>query len=85
MQQPDAMFETLATAAFHGERVAARRLATRAHLTEAQALHQVLTLAASQGGLTDLAALLAVRAQARQMDEDRRAARRTQQIGRAHV
>ena len=78
MQQPDE-FETLATAAFHGERVAARRLATRAHLPEAQALHQILTLAASQGGLADLAALLNVRAQARQLDGDRRAARRAQQ------
>mgnify|MGYP001027870010 CR=1 FL=1 len=78
MQQPDE-FETLATAAFHGERVAARRLATRAHFTEVQALHQILTLAADQGGLADLAALLAVRAQARQLDEDRRAARRAQQ------
>jgi ribonuclease HI len=36
-------FDTLATAAFKGERVAARRLAARMQLTEAQALLQVLT------------------------------------------
>lgn len=69
-------FDTLATAAFHGERVAARRLAARAQLDEAAALHQVLTQAAGAAGLT---ALLADRARARQLDADRRAARRAQQ------
>jgi len=69
-------FETLATAAFHGERVAARRLAARAQLDEATALRQVMTQAAGPGGLTTL---LADRARARQVDADRRAARRAQQ------
>jgi ribonuclease HI len=69
-------FETLATAAFHGERVAARRLAARTQLDEATALHQIMTLAAGPGGLT---VLLADRARARQLDADRRTARRAQQ------
>jgi ribonuclease HI len=65
-------FETLATAAFKGERVAARRLAARMQLTELQALLQVLTLAA---GVAGLAQLLAEREQLRLRDEQRRAAR----------
>jgi ribonuclease HI len=65
-------FETLATAAFKGERVAARRLAARMQLTELQALLQVLTLAA---GVAGLAQLLAERAQLRLRDEQRRASR----------
>jgi len=72
-------FEMLATAAFHGEHVAARRLAARTHVDEATALHQVLTQAAGPAGLT---ALLADRAQARQQDADRRAARVAQQAAR---
>jgi len=72
----DLPFDTLATAAFHGERVAARRLAARAQLNEAAALRQVLTQAAGAEGL---AALLARRAQARQLDADRRTARLAQQ------
>ncbi|MHA4871080.1 ribonuclease HI family protein [Duganella sp. PWIR1] len=65
-------FETLATAAFKGERVAARRLAARMELTELQALLQVLTIAA---GVAGLAQLLAEREQLRLRDEQRRAAR----------
>ncbi|WP_373991875.1 ribonuclease HI family protein [Duganella sp. BuS-21] len=65
-------FEILATAAFKGERVAARRLAARMELTELQALLQVLTLAA---GVAGLAELLAEREQLRLRDEQRRTAR----------
>ncbi|MRW88767.1 reverse transcriptase-like protein [Duganella sp. FT80W] len=65
-------FEMLATAAYKGERVAARRLATRMRLSEQQALLQVLTLAA---GALGLAHLLAEREQSRQRDEERRLAR----------
>jgi ribonuclease HI len=60
------------TAAYKGERVAARRLAVRDQLSEAQALLQVLTLAA---GALGLARLLAEREQLRQRDEERRLAR----------
>ncbi|MYM67749.1 reverse transcriptase-like protein [Pseudoduganella sp. FT55W] len=66
-------FESLATAAFKGERVAARRLAARSQLSEAQALLQVLTLAAGVAGLTQL---LAEREQLRLRDDERRLARR---------
>ncbi|WP_229259083.1 ribonuclease HI family protein [Duganella flavida] len=62
----------LVTAAFKGERVAARRLAARMQLSEAQALSQVLTLAAGAAGL---AQLLADREQLRLRDEERRLAR----------
>lgn len=65
-------FDTLATAAFKGERVAARRLVARMQMTEAQALLQVLTLAAGAAGL---AQLLHQRAQLRLRDEERRLAR----------
>jgi ribonuclease HI len=65
-------FETLATAAFKGERVAARRLAARMQFTEAQALLQVLTLAAGAAGLEQL---LAARATERQLDAQRRLAK----------
>jgi ribonuclease HI len=65
-------FESLATAAFKGERVAARRLAARMQLTEAQALLQVLTLAAGAAGLSQL---LAEREQLRLRDEERRLAK----------
>jgi ribonuclease HI len=65
-------FDTLATAAFKGERVAARRLVARMQLSEAQALLQVLTLAAGAAGL---ARLLAEREQLRMRDEERRLAR----------
>lgn len=70
MDHPD--FDTLATAAFKGERVAARRLAAHAQLSEAQALLQVMTLAAGAAGL---AHLLTERAALRQRDEDCRLAR----------
>jgi ribonuclease HI len=65
-------FDTLATAAFKGERVAARRLVARMQLTEAQALLQVLTLAAGAAGLVQL---LAERERLRLRDEERRLAR----------
>ena len=65
-------FEQLATAAFKGERVAARRLAARMRLTEADALRQVLTGVAGSAGLSRL---LDERAQARLRDESLRAAR----------
>jgi ribonuclease HI len=65
-------FDTLATAAFKGERVAARRLAARMQLSEAQALLQVLTLAA---GALVLAHLLAEREALRLRDEERRQSR----------
>jgi ribonuclease HI len=65
-------FETLAMAAYKGERAAARRLAARLQLSEPQALLQVLTLAAGTAGL---AQLLAERARLRQHDANRRAAR----------
>jgi ribonuclease HI len=67
-------FDTLATAAFKGERVAARRLAVRMQLSEEQALLQVLTLAAGALGLPHL---LAEREALRQRDEERRLARQT--------
>jgi len=65
-------FEVLATAAYKGERVAARRLAARSGATEADALHQVLTLAAGTLGLTQL---LADREQLRMRDDARRLAK----------
>lgn len=68
----DTEFDALTTAAFKGERVAARRLVIRMQLSEAQALLQVLTLAA---GALGLAHLLAERAALRQRDEARRQSR----------
>jgi ribonuclease HI len=67
-----APFDTLATAAYKGERVAARRLAARTQCSEQDALLQILTLAAGAAGL---AQLLAERAQTRQRALDRRQAR----------
>lgn len=67
-----AEFEQLASAAYKGERVASRRLAARSGMPELDALRQTLTLAAGAAGL---AHLLAERAQLRQQDVDRRAAR----------
>lgn len=52
----DVDFDVLATAAYKGERVAARRLAARSQVSEAQALHQVLTQVAGVRGLTLLMA-----------------------------
>ena len=74
-------FEELATAAYQGERVAARRLATRMRLTEAEALRQVLTGAAGQAGLSGL---MEERARVRSRDELRRAAR-TEEKARARA
>ncbi|MCU6498510.1 ribonuclease HI family protein [Rugamonas sp. A1-17] len=65
-------FEVLATAAYKGERVAARRLAARSNVSEAQALHQVLTQAAGAQGLQ---LLLAGRAASRLREQERRSAR----------
>lgn len=72
MSESGVRFEDLATAAYKGERVAARRLATRMRLTEAEALYQVLVGAAGSGGLPQL---IVERAQARLIDEQRRAAK----------
>lgn len=66
-------FDELASAAYKGERATARRLAVRQHLSEVQALQQVLTVAAGQAGL---AALCAARAALRQRELDQNAARR---------
>ncbi|MES2164004.1 MAG: ribonuclease HI family protein [Pseudomonadota bacterium] len=68
----DADFEVLATAAYKGERVAARRLAARSQVSEAQALHQVLTQVA---GVRGLAPLLAERGALRQRDQELRSAK----------
>lgn len=68
----DAEFEVLATAAYKGERVAARRLAARSNVSEAAALHQVLVQAA---GSQSLPQLLAERETLRLRDEERRSAR----------
>jgi ribonuclease HI len=65
-------FEELATAAYKGERVAARRLAARMRLTEAEALRQVLTGVAGLAGLLNL---LDERMRARSRDESLRDAR----------
>jgi len=75
-------FEQLATAAYKGERVAARRLAARMRLTEADALHQVLSGVA---GLTGLTGLLEQRAQARLADELRRTAKTQEKAQREAV
>ncbi|RFP16347.1 MULTISPECIES: ribonuclease HI family protein [unclassified Duganella] len=68
----DADFDVLATAAYKGERVAARRLAARSAVSEAQALHQVLTQVA---GVQGLALLLAERSALRLRDEELRSAK----------
>jgi ribonuclease HI len=65
-------FEVLATAAYKGERVAARRLAARLDIEEADALRQVLTQAAGARGMERL---LAEREQLRLRDEARRLAK----------
>ncbi|MFA9218286.1 MAG: ribonuclease HI family protein [Sphingomonadaceae bacterium] len=71
-----AAFEILTRAAFNGERVAARRLMARHGSSEAEALHQVLTVAAGDAGL---AQLLAARALLQQRDSGRRAVREQRQ------
>ena len=68
----DPQFDQLATAAYKGERVAARRLALRQQVSEAEALLQVMTQAAGALGLQQL---LAEREQLRRRDEERRNAR----------
>ncbi|ELX08124.1 RNase HI-like protein [Janthinobacterium sp. HH01] len=68
----DIEFEVLATAAYKGERVAARRLAARSNVSEAAALHQVLVQVAGAQGLPQL---LAERDALRLRDEERRSAR----------
>lgn len=74
-------YDALASAAYHAERVLARRLAARSGsgLTQADALRQVLTQAAGAQGL---ASLLAQRAQAQAADAARRAARAQEKIDR---
>jgi len=73
----DADFEVLATAAYKGERVAARRLATRSNLSEAQALHQVLTQVA---GVQGLSLLLAERSALRLRDVELRSAKLAEKV-----
>jgi ribonuclease HI len=65
----------LTDAAFHNERVAARRLARAQGITEHEALRMVLAQAAVRAGFQHVEALLAARAQARGDDLERRAAR----------
>ena len=67
-----ASFAILVDAAFHAERVAARRLAAGTGIDEAQALLLTLRQAAGTAGLDSL---LAARASRRQADSDRRSAR----------
>src|SRR5471032_173853 len=69
---PTPEFEALSTAAYHTERVLARRLSVKRGWTPAAALAEVLTQTAGAQGL---AALLAERAQARALDAARRAAK----------
>jgi ribonuclease HI len=68
-------FDALAAAAFHNERVAARRRARTDGQAEAQALLAVLEQSAARAGLAGLDALLAARAELRQHDADRREAK----------
>jgi ribonuclease HI len=68
-------FDTLAAAAFHNERVAARRRARADGQAEAQALLAVLEQSAARAGLAGLDALLAARAELRQHDAERRVAK----------
>jgi ribonuclease HI len=70
-------FEVLATAAYKGERVAARRLALRTQTTEADALHQVMTQIAGALGLPHL---LVEREQLRLRDEERRISRAEEKL-----
>lgn len=67
-----ASFAILVEAAFHAERVAARRLAAATGLDEAAALRHTLQQAAGAGGIDGL---LAARARRRQADADRRSAK----------
>jgi ribonuclease HI len=64
--------------AFHNERVAARRQARAQGVSEADALAAVLAQAAARAGLASVDALLVRRAQARDMDGQRRAAKAAQ-------
>lgn len=67
-----------APAAYHNERVAARRLARSQGIPEAEALQAVLAQAAVRGGFADIASLLAHRMQLQRQDEQRRAAKAAQ-------
>lgn len=79
--KPPAMFqdEELTAAAYHNERVASRKLATRSGVSEQQALRQILQQLAGDAGLD---ALLAARAQMRAGDLERRAAKARAQAAR---
>lgn len=66
---------SLADAAVHNERVAARRMAAREGLDEAEALMRVMTQSATAQGLAGLADLLAARAKLKRDDAERRAAK----------
>jgi ribonuclease HI len=72
MRHDPLSFEALCDAAYHGERVASRRLARRDGLPEARALLLTLEQVAGPAGL---AALLAVRSAQRQADAQRQAAK----------
>ncbi|WGG52524.1 ribonuclease HI family protein [Rugamonas sp. DEMB1] len=69
---PTEEFDRLAAAAYKGERTSGRRLAARGGVSELDALRQTLTLAAGAAGLDQL---LTARAQLRQSEQDRRAAK----------
>jgi ribonuclease HI len=71
---PDTL-ATLIGAAFHNERVAARRMAAREGLDEAEALRRVMTQSATAQGLAGLAELLAARARLKRDEAERRAAK----------
>src|SRR5471030_3045251 len=75
-------FDTLSTAAYHTERVLARRLSVKLGLTPAAALAEVLTQAAGAQGL---AALLEQRARAQALDAARRAAKVQEKSGRLGI
>lgn len=76
---PTPEYAELSAAAYHKERVLARRLAGKAGLTPSVALAQVLTQAAGAQGL---AALLEERAQAQAHDAARRAAKAQEKFDR---
>lgn len=65
-------------AAYHNERVAARRLARARGISETDALQALLAQAAARGGFADSASLLAHRMHLRQQQDQRRAAKAAQ-------
>jgi ribonuclease HI len=71
---PDTL-AALIGAAFHNERVAARRMAAREGVDEAEALRRVMAQSATAQGLAGLADLLAARARLKRDEAERRAAK----------